>query len=203
VTAVSSYRPLGRFSDIDHNQIIAKHSWDSVFDGIIYLNPWAKQLDSMKTVFTGTMRRPRMMELFLTAAVAGGIAVVINSDIVIGQGARTELRKVFTSGSACAYSFRYEFDPRTLNLNSAKQVDSGLDFFAAHSLVWYKTFNECPDKYVIGNPEWDSWLLTHWQKRYGRHCVNITNWKLVFHPNHGNREREPDVVGIDRTHAPA
>lgn len=196
MTAVSSYRPFGKFPDIDRNQIIAKHSWESVFGGIVYLNPFNVQLWSQHTQFTGTTKRPRMAELFLTAALLGGIVAVLNSDIVIGRMAAHELEQALRSGNACAYSFRYEYDPRLMNLDSARQVDQGLDFFIAHSNVWYKTFNSCPERFIIGNGEWDSWLLEYWQRKYGRFCVNLTSKKLVFHPNHGNREREPDVAAV-------
>lgn len=191
--AVSSYRPLGRFQDIDRNQIIAKHSWESVFDQIIYLNPFCVQLWSQKTVFAGQTKRPRMMELFITASLCGGIAIVLNSDIVLDRETRSAVENALRGG-ACAYSFRYEYEPTKLNFSQAKQIDSGLDFFCANSVVWHKTFNDCPDKFIIGNGEWDSWLLYYWQRKYGRMCVNLTSRKLVFHPNHGNREREPDVV---------
>lgn len=191
--AVSSYRPFGRFPDIDRNQIIAKHSWELVFDQIIYLNPFCVQLWSQKTTFTGETKRPRMMELFITAALCGGIATVLNSDIVLDRETRLAVENALRGG-ACAYSFRYEYEPTKLNFVQAKQIDSGLDFFCANSQVWYKAFSDAPDKFIIGNGEWDSWLLYYWQKKYGRMCVNLTSRKLVFHPNHGNREREPDVV---------
>lgn len=194
MTVVSSYRPFGRFQDIDRNQIIAKHSWDQVFDGIVYLNPFNVKLWSETTLFTGTTNRPRMMELFITAALLGGVVAVVNSDIVIGADARYGMEDVFKTGAACGYSFRYQFNPDRMDLGQARQVDSGLDFFVAHSNVWFKTFSDCPDRFVIGNGEWDSWLLEYWQRKYRRACVNLTSRKLVFHPNHGNREREPDVV---------
>lgn len=192
--AISSYRPFGKFPDIDRNQIIAKHSWESVFDGTVYLNPFNVQLWSQMTQFTSTMKRPRMSELFITAVLVGGIAVVLNSDIVVGYETKTIVERSLRSGNACAFSFRHEFDPVRMNLDQARQIDSGLDFFVAHSAVWYKTFSACPERFVIGNAEWDSWLLEYWQRKYGRFCVNLTSHRIVFHPNHGNREREPDAI---------
>lgn|SRR6185436_7795067 len=194
MTCVSSYRPFGKFPDIDRNQIISKHSWESVFGGIVYLNQFNVQLWSEHTTFTGTTKRPRMSELFLTAALLGGVVAVLNSDIVIGNGCSHFLESTIRNGNACGFSFRYEFDPVAMNLESARQVDSGLDFFIANPGVWYKTFNACPERFIIGNGEWDSWLFEYWKRKYGRFCVNFTDRKLVFHPKHGDREREVDPV---------
>lgn len=194
--AISSFRPLADSPSIALNQIRAKHSWNHVFDGIIYFNAPEKRLYSSRTrFFEEGGEWPHMSTLVAAAAMCGEMACIVNADIVLNPQLRElQFRPEQWGGMkkrpGLAYtSRRYQYDPAKFDLNSAKVVDGGVDIFLAYPSVWKLCLTCIPEQLRIGHGGWDQWMLEFLHYACGKDFHDFTNQRLVFHPKHQERRQ--------------
>ncbi len=67
-------------------------------------------------------------------------------------------------------------------------MDLGLDFFAATPTVWKAAAEKIPAEFTLGRIAWDNWMLNFFMSEFGNYCFDITPSRVVFHPQHEDRE---------------
>lgn len=200
MTVISSFRPLDKSIAIAKNQLIAKQSWEGVFDCIMYFNSPDERMASPKTVFVESEDFPHMSSIFLAAAMTDDITAIINADIVTTPNLRNVIAREFGRGAGAMMSFRHEYDPERVDLNKAKQVDNGLDFFCSVPEVWHMAYKYVCKDYRLGHGKWDCWMMNFFHVTLsGRFFPDITNERCIFHPRHDERHRpyNGEITAID------
>lgn len=193
--AISSFRPLDDSPDIALNQLRAKKSWDGVFDGVLYFGKQEQRLNSSRTQFIDGGEWPHMALLVAAAALCGDMACIINSDIWVAPEFRElQFRASQWDGMrkrpGLAYtSRRYQYEPKTFNLQAAKGYDGGFDIFLAYPQVWKRCLKVIPEAFRIGHGGWDAWMLEFMHHVCGKQFHDITTRRLVFHPRHQERRQ--------------
>lgn len=191
LTAISSFRPLNDNGEVAFNQIRALRSWDAAFSEVYLCSPHEPRLASPKTTFVDVEDFPRLSLLMLLGAEADGPSAILNADIVVASHLRRVAELVWMTGASAFTSRRYEFDSARADYESAKLVDMGADFFCAQPHVWWQAWREIPTAYRIGNGGWDNWLLGYLTTMLRRKFVDVTPYRLIFHPKHTERKRVP------------
>lgn len=185
--AVSSFRPLRDCSPvIFRNQLRAITSWQSQFQRIYFFGPYEHALASPITTFIEREPFPRIATLASFCAEQRGWSVIVNSDIVLRNIPRIEL-ELHRKGALCAISRRFEFEGE--ELDKAKVVDLGLDFFACNPGVWNKVAQAVPHEFRLGQILWDTFLLGFLTVHYSQKIYEITDCKAVYHPKHADRRQ--------------
>lgn len=187
MTVISSFRPLDASPTITRNQLRAKESWGRVFDCITYFNSPDPRITCPKTVFIESEDYPHISTLMLAAAMTDDIVAICNADIVTAPALRPVAEQHFQRGCGALMSFRQEFDPGTCKYDQAKQVDHGLDFFAAYPEVWHSAYKSVSAEYRISGSKWDTWFMNFCQVTLGRLFCDITQYRCIFHPKHEER----------------
>lgn len=184
--AFSSFRPLAKCSPERQSQYIAANeSWEKVFSEVHYFNSAEPLLASPKTVFVGQPdpdERPAIVTLARYAAQQDEWAALINADIVVSEkmaGIETHFKK---HRIECAISRRY------LHPLSTQPIDWGLDFFCALPYVWDCVANQIPEVFKLGKVRFDTWLCSFLSRKWPQTCFDLTPSKLIFHPQHEERE---------------
>lgn len=183
--ALSSFRPLAQCSvSRQHDFIIAKLSWDVVFDQIHYFNALEPQLATSSTIFIAREQpdeRPSIALMAEHAAQLPGWTALINADIIVSK--KLSLMPFILDGQhvCCALSRRW----RTPSDN--QPIDWGLDFFLAKSMVWKTVAAQVPKDFLMGKIRWDTWLCSFWCHRYDTHCADLTASRLIYHYDHNER----------------
>lgn len=189
--AVSSLRPLSKCTpEVVRNQTVAKRSWDSVFERIIYLNQTEPELDSPKTEWKGSDGCPMIRDLMQHCQGHEGWSCIVNADILIRPTVFKRILATLREREAvAAISRRWQFEPeatvRTLTL-----ADLGLDIFCATREVWKEAFRVVPDQFRIGHCLWDTWMLGFLNLTSNGNWYDFTPSKCVLHPAHGSRKTD-------------
>lgn len=200
MTVISSFRPLGEHPEYDHNQMVAKASWEGVFDRIIYVNQPEPKLASPKTEFVPTTEtHPFIQTMAQVASAQPGWSAIVNADIVIGPSLKAAEHSLRLHGAKAAMSRRYEFNP-AVGMGEAKVVDLGLDFFAAVPGTWRQAAEVIPPAFRIGHQQWDTWMLGFINAACGRFCFDLTSYRCVFHPKHEGRRFVHPVAELINQH---
>jgi hypothetical protein len=135
--------------------------------------------------------------LALACSFADDMACIINSDIVVAPQLNKVMDEVKRKGGQCATSHRYEFDPRSANLDRAKVVDNGIDFFCAYPDLWKIAVREIPKGLRIGHCKWDSWMMGFFNTMRPKSFYDITSRRVIFHPIHESRKRVHEIPQIE------
>lgn len=196
LAAVSSFRPLRDSQEIARNQIVAKHSWEGIFDHIVYFGSYEPRLASPKTTFIETKDFPPLSLMALAATFFTGYACIINSDIVVTDSLYKAIYRARNKGALAFMSRRFEFDPlQRFDARRAEMVDGGLDFFGALPWLWKRFYRAVPEQFRIGHPVWDNWANAFFSHTAREGFYDLTNYRGVFHPRHQNRKR-PHHISI-------
>lgn len=197
---ISSFRPLKDDREFFSNQVIAKESWDKIFDCILLLGEPEPMLDSPQTLFLPWEQFPRIKDMVrMCVASEEDWCVMVNADIYLDPRLRSILLEV-DSSCWCLSSWRYTYNPKQLDFWRAVITDNGIDFFAARPEVWRAAYERVPETLRIGHPFWDTWMLSFFSE-YPRAFFNLTDQKIVFHPKHEGRKHVHfvDIAPIQRT----
>lgn len=189
MTAVSSFRPLKDCSpEILVNQLRAANSWRDAFDRIVYFGPHQKALDGPHVTFLNSEQFPCIRTMAVVASQQRGWTAIVNADIVIAPDRMWRVQdKLNKEQALCCMSRRLNFMRE--DMKDGVMDDLGLDFFAAQPHVWARVAKEIPDQFRIGHQQWDTWLLGFFCANYGQRVVDITPWRMVYHPRHEDRQR--------------
>lgn len=187
--AISSFRPLADNDEVAFNQVRALRSWDVAFDEVYLCGPYEPRLDSPKTTFIDGEDFPRISLLMMLAAECNGPAAILNADIAVAPHLKRLADMVWLTGAVAFTSRRYEFDPAKPDYDEANVVDLGCDFFCAQPHIWWQAWRNIPSAYRIGNGGWDNWLLGYLGVTLRRKFVDVTQFRLIFHPKHIERKR--------------
>lgn len=182
--AVSSYRPFGEHPLIDQMQIEAKQTWEQVFDTIFYANTDSPLLDSQKTCFWKYGKLNEKPAIIFLAGIGDytgdPFAVIVNADIKLDPKAKCLPELMEKHGAECGIS-------RRITIGTNEFTDLGLDFFIATASIWRRIQNEFPPEYKLGCVLWDTSLLAWMVKNYPSKCVDLSPCRMVFHPQHEDR----------------
>jgi len=189
--AVSSFRALDDNKEVAANQCRAIDSWRAVFQNIFLFGAFDWRLACPRTHFVEGPDFPPMSLLYLVASQADEPAAILNADIVVAGNLGQIVDKAFSRGADALTSRRYEFDPNKPDLDRAKVVDLGADFFCAHPWIWARAWKAVPPCYRVGNGGWDNWLLGFLGTTLRRTFADITPARGIFHPRHVERKRIP------------
>lgn len=205
---VSTCREMGDHPENDRNQLAAKRSWEFVADTIVYFNKPQPELASSKTVFIDSEHYPRLIDVVDFCADQTQWCAIVNADIVLTPVLKPLEKQLIEKHAAAATSWRWQFDPN-VGIDPCAHIDCGLDFFAGTPATWDKVFNgmgqtpqgwhDSPSHLRLAAPTWDQWLLGALNKVSRHHFYNLTKYKVVLHPAHGNRKHGqgiPDVHHI-------
>jgi hypothetical protein len=193
--AVSSFKPLDKSPEIAANQLRAKASWDLVFTRVFLFGDFDKRLASPGTEFIPSEDWPTISALTLVASWQEHPTCLLNADIVVSPGLKDVLNHGWKRGAQALTSKRAEFEPTTGDLDRARVVDMGADFFAAFPWVWAQVHKTIPPSFRLGHSLWDSWLLGFLNHFYPQRFFDMTNLRPIFHPRHGERHA-PHVVQV-------
>jgi hypothetical protein len=126
------------------------------------------------------------------------VIAIVNSDIVLSPEINLVTEAVeerSMTRSWAATSFRYSFLPKK-GIDSAWRdpSDQGLDIFIAPYRIWKMVHAEMKDLgaegLTLGRHLWDNVLNAYFRARLPtQRYINLTPWKVVFHPEHGERGR--------------
>jgi len=188
VTAVSSFRLLSQSEEIARNQIIAKESWDGVFDQVIYFGSHEPLLASINTEFIKSEQFPTIDRMMVAASLSNDWACLINADIVVSPLLAKVVEDCKRNKIEAITSMRYEFEPGQ-DLERARVVDSGYDFFMSSPSHWAGAAKQVPSGYRIGHNRWDNWVLGYFNTVCRKRFVDVTSKRLIFHPKHGERKQ--------------
>lgn len=176
--------------EIAQNQCSAFQSWDKVADHIVYLNNPDPILTSHKVTFIFSEDYPAIFRMAaLAARYESGFAVILNADIIVGEHLPEITKKLNAKRMKAATSYRWQGDPPAV-------IDPGLDFFMALPEVWADFAEKVPRSLRIGANQWDSWALSYFATYQTEWYSDLTPAKVVFHPEHGSRQRGPEPEGI-------
>lgn len=185
---------MGNHPEYDRNQIVAKASWESVSDAIVYFNDPQPALASPKTRFVSSEPFPRILDLASFCAGQPGWSAIVNADIVIGPKFPIVLQKLKNKGAHCAAGWRYEFDPAR-GIESAAQErvphDNGVDFFLAVQETWEKVALAVDERLRLGAVFWDTWMMSFFGTFEISHYWDISPSRVIFHPRHDGRKYGP------------
>lgn len=192
---VSSIRQFSNdpTSEYQRNQLAAKKSWEKVATRIVYFSAREPALDSAKTVWIPSEEYPRILDLVEFATQQTEWCALINSDIILGANLPLVEAKLKARKAKCASSWRWNFDP-AIGIQSGVHNDWGGDFFAAVPEVWQRCYEMIDERLCVGSTFWDCWMLSFFCTFYVSDFWNITNSRVVFHPNHGARIHGPRFV---------
>jgi len=197
--AVSSFRALDDSKEVAANQCRAIDSWRAVFQNIFLFGAFDWRLACPRTHFVEGPDFPPLSLLYLVASQADEPAAILNADIVVAGNLGQIVDKAFSRGADALTSRRYEFDPDKPDLDRAKVVDLGADFFCAHPWIWARAWKAVPPCYRVGNGGWDNWLLGFLGTTFKRTFADITPARGIFHPRHTERKRIPlEAPPLDR-----
>jgi hypothetical protein len=188
VIAISSFKPFEKSLEVAENQLAAKASWEPLFETIIYFGPPEERLGSRKTLFIDQGDYPSIKRLMEAAADWEGWSCLINADIYLSAKFLAVELALDAVGAKFALSKRYQMIPG-VPLDQASVVDWGLDIFIARPELWEQAARAVPPEFRIGHNLWDTWTVAFMMQASGGAAVDLTPSRLVFHPQHGARER--------------
>lgn len=189
MTVVSSFRPFKDSAEVARNQLRAKESWESVFTEIIYFGGLEPALVSPKTMFVDSKEFPTIDLLITAASFARGWVCILNADIVVSTVLGAVVAECIRKNVKAITSKRYQFEPDDPDMERAKVVDAGYDFFMADAKMWAGAAQHVPSGYRIGHNRWDNWVLGYFNTVCQKRFVDITSRRCVFHPRHGERKQ--------------
>lgn len=204
---LSSHRPFNddATNEYKQNQTFAFNSWLHVASTIVFFGSPEPQLQSPKTVFIPYEPHPPVRDMVDFCADQKEWCCLINADIWVSPIMRKLEEKLIAARAACASSWRHEFDP-SVGIEPCERVDNGLDFFAATPAAWSAVFDnmgatpqgmyDSPSHLRFGAPTWDQWMLGALTKLFRHHFYNITKYKAIRHPIHGNRKYAAGVPPV-------
>lgn len=192
--AVSSHRPHSHSEEFRSNQILAKRTWEGVFQRIIYLGEFEPELNSPITQFIETDQWPFIRKLMEIASTQRGFVAILNADLVLDPKLRPLEHFMRGKGYCCASSRRFHFDPGQPDFHKALAEadcgnDRGRDIFIARNDVWRRAMTHVPMQMRIGHGRWDAWMVDYFRSNYNESFMDFTDDRLVFHPIHGDRRR--------------
>jgi hypothetical protein len=195
VNILSSVRPLRDCAETRKRTLAANRSWRGLFDRIIYFGSPSPELGSPPEVeFMVSEQFPRIVDMVHVAAQLPGWTAIVNGDIIIGRRIKEAEAALVRRKASCAISKRYEF--QNGDTRNGRVVDLGLDFFTARQEVWAAIAEEYPDRYRFGHSSWDALMLGAFNYHDRIHLFDLTGWRIVFHPKHGERRQ---IYFIDDT----
>lgn len=192
--AISTFRPLDQSEEIARNQIRAKNSWNTAFDGVILFGDYDPRMASPNTFFIDSEDFPTVSLLCRTASLCDGWACILNADIVVSPKLKAVWDMAVRKGAHAFTSYRYQYEPDDTELINARVVDNGFDFFAATPPLWAKAAKIIPPDMRIGHNLWDSWMLGFFNVEAKKSFMDITSHRCIFHPRHEGRKRVWDVA---------
>lgn len=192
---LSSVRPLGDCPVTRQRTLAANRSWRGLFERIIYFGSPHPDLGRPPEVdFLVSEQFPRVVDMCHIAAQLPGWTAIVNGDIIVGRRIKEAEHALDRRRATCAISRRYEFVNG--DMRHAQVVDMGLDFFTARREVWEQIAAEYPDRYRFGHSSWDALMLGAFNYHQRVHLFDLTGWRIVFHPRHGERRQ---IYHIDDT----
>lgn len=208
---LSSLRPFNQSRQYADLQLAALASWQQLGSRIIYFNTsrdsWLKE-DFQVQFVTPSQNPPTIYEMLTWAIQQGNpetSIAIVNSDIVLGRDinlVEEVVRVNHMTRNWAATSFRYTYDP-LLGIDNAKRdpFDFGLDIFIAPRRIWEVLHKEMSSmmatKLTIGRIIWDNTVNAYFRERLpSNRYFDLTDWRVVFHPVHGERGRH---VHYDKT----
>jgi len=192
MNAVSSHRPHASDGEYRRNQVLAKTTWEHVFQKITYFGKHEPELASYKTAFVDDEPYPRIRRLAQEAGMWHGLTAIMNADILVGPEILALERQMRTKRRLCASSRRYQFTVvggtlADMLVKAELGDERGRDIFVATGAVWRNLAMQIPEGYRIGNPYWDAYVTDFFRKYYDASFVDFTSWRCVFHPSHQGR----------------
>lgn len=213
---LSSVRPFQQNRQYADLQLAAIESWEKLGSNIVLFNSsrdcWVKENDQIR--YAQPKDNPptinEMMAWSLDKGCAETPIAIVNSDIVLGKDINliSQLVKDYQmTRNWAATSFRYTYEPE-VGLKSAHRevTDFGLDIFIAPRRIWEVIYRDLPSlgatKLTIGRILWDNVVNAYFRERIpSNRYIDLTPWKVVFHPRHGDRGRhvhydKPTLSGL-------
>lgn len=184
MTAISSIKPFSKSPLIAANQLAAHDTWKSAFDAVYYVGPEAEpQLADPHTHFVKGEDFPTIASLVAECTRHEGWSCILNGDILTSFRMRFVEHALRLQNAQSAISLRWQLPQNAV-------VDQGLDWFAATQELWQKILPRVPKWFRISHCLWDTWILAsfHAIGDFSR-CYDVTASKVVFHPQHEERER--------------
>lgn len=182
--------------------MLAFRSWMMCATRIFLFGDIEPTLTSNKVSFVPCEQFPRIKDMATLAALQRGRVVMIcNGDIVVDPRIRRIEAKLRLSHSACASSRRWHFDsdlPMGRAMETASLIDRdgrddrGRDLFIAKAEVWHRIAKELPEKYRIGNSQWDAAITNAFREHWNDKFLDFTVLRMCFHPHHEGRRRPYD-----------
>lgn len=195
---LSSFRPFGEDREWDENQLRAFRSWLMFAERIYLFNEPDPMLKSNRVHFVQSEQYPRIRDMALFAAKhRRDTALICNGDIVINPEIKKIERKLGMTHACCASSRRWHFRPQSMMVDAIRNAsltngdgidDRGRDVFMAKASVWARVGVQLPDKYRIGNPQWDAALTNMFREHWDDKFLDFTAMRIVFHPIHAKRK---------------
>lgn len=197
--AVSSLRPLGQDPHWDKHQMLAFRSWMMCATRIFLFGDIEPMLRSNKVAFIPCEQFPRIKDMaHFAGQQRGKIVMLCNGDIVVDPRILRIEVKLRVSHSLCASSRRWHFDSE-LPMNKAMETasltdaegrdDRGRDLFMARAEVWNRISKEMPEKFRIGQPQWDAYVTDAFRQHWNDKFLDFTALRMCFHPHHEGRRR--------------
>lgn len=190
--AVTSHRPHNISFEYARNQIWARKSWSGIFDEVIYVSNHEPDLMLPGTVFLGYDGLPTIRDMAIVASRQScPYVALINADIILTPDILKATAKMAEIGILGATSYRYCLDPIDYpNLSNSTVQDKGLDIWVTTPHIWGEIANTAPDFLRMACAGWDCWLAGYMCDRLSYAYRHFTNYRCVFHPNHGDRPNQ-------------
>lgn len=204
---LSSFRPFGESQEWDRNQMAAFRTWMMFAKRVFLFGQMEPAIDNSKVGWVSSDQYPRIKDM---ATLAGRqknqIVMICNGDIRVNPNVLRLEQRMRVTNCHCASSRRWHFDPEkviTKHMDTATLTDMegrddrGRDVFIARWDVWARIAKEMPEKYRIGNPQWDAFLTDKFREHWNDQFIDFTTMRLCHHPHHGGR-RHPYAEEIAR-----
>lgn len=201
---LSSLRPFNQNRAYADLQVTAIESWRALGSQVVLFNhpsdSWLKSDQQIQ--FVVPKQSPPTIFEMISWAIGRGHAetsiAIVNSDIILGPDINLlseVIRNYSMTRNWAATSFRFTYEPE-IGIEAAyrDREDLGLDIFIAPRRIWEVIRNEMPmmgaTKLTIGRILWDNTVNAYFRTRLpSNRYINLTDWKVVFHPVHGDRGR--------------
>lgn len=193
MTAVSTFRPHSQSAEYACNQIRALQSWQMVFDSVFLIGHPEPELNFSNVTFIDSGERfPAIKDMILLLTQCKGWGCWINCDIVLTPVVNTITQIMAQEGCWASTSQRWTFNPETFDLAKAvmEPNDFGLDIFIAPDSVWKSMYSKIHPGLRKTGMVYDTWITGYLWNTLGKGYRNFTDFKCVFHPRHGGRQRD-------------
>lgn len=183
LTLVTSFKPFGLDPDYDRFQLLARTSWSSQFDKIVFFNDYEPLMDGHQVHWIKPKEKfPRMKDILTCCGEQTTPTVFCTADDYLAGHFKETILELIGKGFLCGTTLRWNYDKNTLHFDKSEVCGGGLDLFYAVPSIWKQLAKEIPNEFHIACPTYDAWMSQWFEIFHGDHYCNFWKRRTMLHP---------------------